>query len=187
MQTQRNGFIVLQVLGHGSYQPIFHGDDGMMFFEHEFRARMEIEDTIKSVDEAIANGDMDENSKMTTEDYEIVSATIINPEQDPKGQKIICFFDTDQYEMHRSEDDWHRVNHVVVGDEQIALLWHKDDIIVQADQLDIKLSDKAAIEILKEIKNRYDESIGVNWDVISVYINDYVEEHKNPSGEGTKK
>lgn len=53
---------------------------------------------------------------------------------------------------------------------RIILVWGTDDIQHQAEGLNIELSDSEAMDILTEIENKHDASIGVNWGVISEYI-----------------
>lgn len=108
MQKQQNCFIVLEVLVYGSYQPIFRDDDGLMIFPSAHQAREEIKEVVKETRKAVRKGNMENAMQMN--DYEIVPATIINPDARPENQKIICFFDYDQYEMLRTDDDWHKVS-----------------------------------------------------------------------------
>lgn len=93
-------FIVAQVLGFGSLQPVFTEDDLLMVFNSETEAEQAIQECLDDVMEAVEKGDMLEAYER--EDYEILPATLM-------GSKITCIQDGDTYEMDRSEDDWKKV------------------------------------------------------------------------------
>jgi hypothetical protein len=117
MFTQQNVFIVLQQLAGDAFQPVFANDDGLMLFIDQASAQLEIADAINSVSEAIAEGNMDEDSRVGDDDYLIVPATVINPHAEPSRQIISCYFDGDEYRMKRSSDDWEKVNlHNVINE-----------------------------------------------------------------------
>lgn len=50
---------------------------------------------------------------------------------------------------------------------QIAIIWGIDD--VQA--INSKLTDEEAMNILRDVQNHHDASIGINWDVLQEYVN----------------
>jgi len=54
-----------------------------------------------------------------------------------------------------------------------AIYWHVDDIISRAELLDIDITREDAVNILNDVIDNHDCSIGINWDVISVYIKNY--------------
>ena len=56
----------------------------------------------------------------------------------------------------------------------IAIKWSTEDVLWQAEQLDLELTEYQADDILESLENRHDASIGINWDVISYYIEDYL-------------
>lgn len=61
--------------------------------------------------------------------------------------------------------------------DAIAIIWQIDDIISMAESgYDKTLSDEDARDILWSIGRRHDASIGVNWDVIEVYLDDFFAE-----------
>lgn len=55
----------------------------------------------------------------------------------------------------------------------ILVLWHVDDVIHQARQKGIILSKEQAKDALALAKKNHDAGIGINWDVLDVWI-DYV-------------
>lgn len=93
----KEGFIVLQVLGWGGFQPVFHEDENLMFFDTEEEANAEIQTTIDDVAESVAKGDMSDN--YSTDDYRVVPATLT-------GTRIECTVDGDRYGMERTDDDY---------------------------------------------------------------------------------
>ena len=60
--------------------------------------------------------------------------------------------------------------------EMISIIWHYEDVLHQAEEDGHILSYKDACIILDRIDRNHDASIGVNWDVISIYIDEYLEE-----------
>jgi hypothetical protein len=56
----------------------------------------------------------------------------------------------------------------------IAIKWCTEDVLWQAEQLDLELTENQADDILESLENKHDASIGINWDVISYYIEDYL-------------
>jgi hypothetical protein len=95
----RKGFIVAQVLGHGSLQPVFSDDDGLMFFDTTEATQAEINDCLSGIKDAVSQGDMDPDSMLSEDDYEILPATL-------EGTTIRTSYDGIHYIMDRSEDDW---------------------------------------------------------------------------------
>jgi hypothetical protein len=56
----------------------------------------------------------------------------------------------------------------------IAIKWSTEDVLWQADNLDIELTEQQADDILESLAEGHDSTIGINWDVISFYIEDYL-------------
>ena len=48
--------------------------------------------------------------------------------------------------------------------------WDVDDVLGQAEDLDIDITNEQALEILKKVRKYHNAEVGINWDVISVYI-----------------
>lgn len=57
----------------------------------------------------------------------------------------------------------------------IEIKWSTEDVLTQAENLDIKLTEEQADEILESLQDNHDATIGINWDVITCYIEDYIE------------
>lgn len=55
-------------------------------------------------------------------------------------------------------------------EESITITWHVDDILMRAKEQDFDLSKDKALEILHDLKDNHDSTIGINWDVIDEYI-----------------
>jgi len=76
--------------------------------------------------------------------------------------------------------------------EHIAYdIWTEDDVIEQAEEMNVKLTDDEVIRVLDLINTSKDASVGINWGVIESCINDLIIE-KNKSKNiiiygGTKK
>lgn len=56
----------------------------------------------------------------------------------------------------------------------IEIKWSTEDVLMQADAMDIKLTEEQADDILDSLEEKHDANIGINWDVISFYISDYL-------------
>ena len=60
--------------------------------------------------------------------------------------------------------------------EEISIKWHIADVIERSRERGINLSGQQAKEILSNIKDKHDATIGVNWDVIDVCVDFYLDE-----------
>jgi len=56
-------------------------------------------------------------------------------------------------------------------------IWTEDDVLGKAKERRIALTEEQAQEILETIDHKQDASIGISWDTIDAYLNDYVREH----------
>lgn len=112
----KTGFIVLEILGEGgSYQPVYCGDAGLMFFENQDAANLAIKECIDDVNKAVELGHMEE--PYFEDDYKVVSATLT-------GTTIRCEVDGDTFIMDRTEDDYTQVTEIiaVTGDNVLDLI-----------------------------------------------------------------
>ena len=57
-------------------------------------------------------------------------------------------------------------------------IWDKTDILHQAEKLDIELSEEEALQVLYDIDNDHDATVGINWDVISFHLHEIQAPHK---------
>ena len=57
------------------------------------------------------------------------------------------------------------------------VIWTEGDVLGKAKERGIVLTKEQAGEILDRIDHKQDASIGISWDTIDVYLNDYVREH----------
>lgn len=58
-------------------------------------------------------------------------------------------------------------------EEHIAVaVWSVDDVLIRAKERNIKISRSQAEEIIERIHSGHDASIGINWDVIDVYLDE---------------
>lgn len=62
--------------------------------------------------------------------------------------------------------------------KEIKIIWTTDDVFMMADELGIELNENEAEEILELIYNNHDASIGICWDVIDSYIEQYQTERQ---------
>jgi uncharacterized ubiquitin-like protein YukD len=59
---------------------------------------------------------------------------------------------------------------------KITIVWQTEDIIMRAEEREIKLTEKQADEILGLLDRKHDCSIGINWDVIDFWTDYYLRE-----------
>ena len=57
----------------------------------------------------------------------------------------------------------------------IFIFWHISDILNRARERNIRISLIDARNMLQEIKDNHDACIGINWDVIDAYLDEYVQ------------
>jgi len=56
-----------------------------------------------------------------------------------------------------------------------SLLWMPEDVMSRAEERSMALSEVDAKSIIQEMDHRKDAEIGLNWDVIDVYLDEYTE------------
>ena len=59
----------------------------------------------------------------------------------------------------------------------MSIKWHTDDVKDQAMRSGYKLTTKQANDILEEVINGHDCTLGISWDTFSFVIDHYI--HKN--------
>jgi len=64
--------------------------------------------------------------------------------------------------------NWLKNQHVAVA------IWCEDDVLELAKEEGIKCSRKRAREIIDEIDRKQVATMGISWDTIRVYLNEYV-------------
>lgn len=57
-------------------------------------------------------------------------------------------------------------------------IWQTDDVLERAKERNIKLTKEEAEEIIDRIDRKQDATLGISWDTIDVYIDDYIYEEK---------
>ena len=55
-------------------------------------------------------------------------------------------------------------------------LWQVDDVIMYAEQEDYDITEEEAEEIFDKMSYKMDASIGISWNVIDYWINNYLQE-----------
>jgi len=57
-------------------------------------------------------------------------------------------------------------------------VWTLDDIIDQAKDMGYECDEETAKDIMGSIDHNFDASIGISWDTINVYLDDYTDKMK---------
>ena len=60
--------------------------------------------------------------------------------------------------------------------KQISITWTDADVIHQAEDIGETLTEQEVSDILELMEKDHDATIGINWDVISFYIDKVIEE-----------
>lgn len=58
----------------------------------------------------------------------------------------------------------------------IHIFWHVDDITSRAEEKGVELTEQETREIAENISSGHDANIGINWDSIDCFIDNFVEE-----------
>ena len=58
--------------------------------------------------------------------------------------------------------------------EQFYCGWCADDVMHRASEMDVKITQKEAEEIIDSVEHNFDASLGVSWDTIEWAIEDHV-------------
>ena len=72
-----------------------------------------------------------------------------------------------------SKDRWKHISSFkdeVIEGRVIMDIWTVEDVIAQAENNDMEISEKDAIDILCKINENKDACIGINWDLIDIYL-----------------
>lgn len=57
--------------------------------------------------------------------------------------------------------------------------WHIEDILMEAESMDIKMSHIQAVQTMEVIAKSFDANNGINWIVIGETINFVIQQEKN--------
>jgi hypothetical protein len=57
--------------------------------------------------------------------------------------------------------------------KKISIIWATEDVIMRAEELGIELTEQEADEILDDLLRHHDCQIGICWDTVGIYINQY--------------
>lgn len=58
-------------------------------------------------------------------------------------------------------------------------IWCVEDVLARAEERGIKISKEQAEEILDEIDRKQDASLGISWDTIDAYLDDFKKREKS--------
>jgi len=62
-------------------------------------------------------------------------------------------------------------------DEHVAVMvWSEDDMLCRAGERKIKITREQAQDIIDRIDRKQDATLGITWDTIDCYLDDYEEE-----------
>ena len=86
-------------------------------------------------------------------------------------------YDVDDMKGHALREELTKVIGMIKDPNYMFVSWHVDDVFsVIEDRFDsIEFSKEEAVEVLDNMKRSHDATIGINWDVIEVHIENVLE------------
>ena len=57
--------------------------------------------------------------------------------------------------------------------DKIALVWDLQDIHTAANEQEVALTNKQAIRVLQEMHHHHDKQLGLRWEDVTAYIEEY--------------
>jgi len=61
-------------------------------------------------------------------------------------------------------------------DEHVAVVvWSEDDVLCRAKEREIKITREQAQDIIDRIDHKQDATLGITWDTIDCYLDDYID------------
>ena len=65
--------------------------------------------------------------------------------------------------------------------KEIKIIWTTDDVLMRADEINVNITEEEADNILDQLYEHHDASIGICWDVIASYLWQYETEREEES------
>ena len=59
---------------------------------------------------------------------------------------------------------------------EISIIWSTEDVLHQAKEKGVKLTEDEANEILLHMERKHDATIGISWETIDCHLDDLVDE-----------
>jgi len=70
------------------------------------------------------------------------------------------------------------IHKLAASEKKIAIVWGLIDIQDTCkENYEVELTDEQALEVLEIVNHRHDASIGINWEVLDVHLQMYLEDH----------
>lgn len=68
--------------------------------------------------------------------------------------------------------------HKLLSDPDIGYVaWEKNDVLERAQKRSIKITEEHARNVIEEAIYRHDCTLGITWDTLDVYLDEYQEDH----------
>lgn len=83
------------------------------------------------------------------------------------------------YQLAKMKVDWQAITYeqlreaIAESKREVLISWHIVDILSQAEDDGVKLSEPEAAYILMQTKRNHDSTQGINWEVISAHIQSF--------------
>jgi len=79
-----------------------------------------------------------------------------------------------------SKETWEHIKSLkeeFINGDAIAIIWTTEDVFTESENIDTKISEKEAQEILGILDRKHDASIGISWDTISCHIDEIIHDN----------
>lgn len=57
----------------------------------------------------------------------------------------------------------------------ISITWSTDDVLMEAEQMDVVITEAEAEKILDDVYRFHDAEVGISWNVINFHIENFVD------------
>jgi uncharacterized protein YlzI (FlbEa/FlbD family) len=71
----------------------------------------------------------------------------------------------------------------VLDSKKMVIEWSTDDVMQQASEMEVVITEKQAKDVLSLMDNKHDANIGICWDVIGCWIDHVLAEDKKETEE----
>lgn len=72
---------------------------------------------------------------------------------------------------------WEELRSELKRQGYIQVLWHRDDISSLLEKRSVQYTDEDLKEIVEYIEHAFDASVGISWEVLEGYIDQWLEEN----------
>jgi len=129
----------------------------------------------KPIQYVVVDDDMEDNDKVSQITREDSNLSDYFDVLDSFRKKMLL---DDLINSNNDFDELEYAKQILAKWGYVKHFWHTDDIIQVADQNDTELTDEQINDVVSKLED-IDCNIGINWDTISIAINDVIEKKED--------